>query len=277
MMHTGYQQCRQPRQRGFTLIEAIVVLTITAIVAAVVAIFMRTPIQSYFDVSRRAAVTDTLDTALLRISRDVRLALPNSVRVTADGQSLEFLHTRTGGRYLSATDQAGNGDVLDFNNVDLSFDLLGAPLDMLSGDQIVIYNLGVPGADAYEATSAATPHVRRTYNGASGLVNRITLATDARFPFDSPGHHFQVVDTAVTYRCRDGVLTRYWGYAIEPVQPDPPAGGQNALLATQVSACYFGYAPGVTERSDLVTLQLALTSQDETTRLAYQVHVSNAP
>ncbi|MFT5591143.1 MAG: MSHA biogenesis protein MshO, partial [Bradyrhizobium sp.] len=93
MMHTGYQQCRQPRQRGFTLIEAIVVLTITAIVAAVVAIFMRTPIQSYFDVSRRAAVTDTLDTALLRISRDVRLALPNSVRVTADGQSLEFLHT----------------------------------------------------------------------------------------------------------------------------------------------------------------------------------------
>ncbi|MEB0134702.1 type II secretion system protein [Actimicrobium sp. CCC2.4] len=267
----------QRHQYGFTLIEAVMVLTITAIVAGVVAIFLRTPVQSYFDVSRRVTVTDTLDTALQRIGRDVRLALPNSVRVSADGQSLEFLHTRAGGRYRSETDRAGNGDVLDFNNVDLSFDVLGAPLEMTSGDQIVVYNLGVPGADAYETTISALPHVRKAYTGPSGLVSHITLATDTRFPFDSPGHRFQVVDTAVTYRCRDGVLMRYWGYGIQPAQPDPPTDGQSALLATQVSACYFGYAPGVTERSGLVTLQLALTSQDETTRLAYQVHVSNAP
>ncbi|MFT5531934.1 MAG: MSHA biogenesis protein MshO [Burkholderiaceae bacterium] len=264
-------------QRGFTLIEAIVVLTITALLAAVAAIFLHSPIQSYFDVSRRVAISDALDTALQRIGRDVRLALPNSVRVSADGQALEFLHTRTGGRYRSEVDHAGNGDALDFGDADSSFDILGAPLALFTGDQIVVTNLGVPGADAYEATFAATPHVRRTYNGPSGPISNITIDTDARFPFDSPGHRFQVVDTPVTYRCRAGVLTRYWDYVIQPDQPDPPGDGQSAVLATQVSACYFGYAPGVTERSGLLSVQLALTSLDETTRLAYQVHVSNVP
>ena len=75
------QTAMTQRQRGFTLIEAVMVITITGIVAAMVAIFIRTPIQSYFDLERRVEMTDTADTALRRIARDSRLALPNSVRV----------------------------------------------------------------------------------------------------------------------------------------------------------------------------------------------------
>ncbi len=51
------------RQRGFTLIEAVMVIAITGIVAAMVAIFIRTPIQGYFDLERRVEMTDTADTA----------------------------------------------------------------------------------------------------------------------------------------------------------------------------------------------------------------------
>jgi MSHA biogenesis protein MshO len=86
-------------QRGFTLIEMIVVITITAIISAVVAVFLRAPIQGYFDASRRADLTDTADSAMRRISRDLHLALPNSVRVSSSGNpAIEFLQTRTGGR-----------------------------------------------------------------------------------------------------------------------------------------------------------------------------------
>jgi MSHA biogenesis protein MshO len=73
---------RLPRRAaGFTLIEAIIAIVITGILGSVVAVFINRPIQGYFDSVRRAELTDQADVALRRISRDIRLALPNSLRV----------------------------------------------------------------------------------------------------------------------------------------------------------------------------------------------------
>lgn len=259
-------------QTGFTLIEAVMVIAITGIVAAVVAVFMQAPIQGYFDSARRAELTDTADTAIRRISRDVHLALPNSVRL-ATPQVMEFLQTRTGGRY-----RADGGDPLGFaqaNPADTTFDVLGPAMTMATGDQIVIFNLGIPGADAYAGAN------RRAYTGAVGAINNIAINAGALpFPLDSPGRRFQVVDTPVTYICdlAAGTLTRFWGYAITTAQPNPPpVGTPSALLAKNVSACSFTYAPGVTARSGLVSMQLAITQNNETVSLYHAVHVSNAP
>jgi len=52
------------RQVGFTLIEAIIVIAITGIVAAAVAMFIRLPVQGYVDSAARAELTDIADTAL---------------------------------------------------------------------------------------------------------------------------------------------------------------------------------------------------------------------
>ncbi|TAN77825.1 MAG: type II secretion system protein, partial [Gallionella sp.] len=60
----------------------VMVIVITGIIGSMVAVFIKAPVQQYFDVARRADMTDTADTALRRITRDLRLALPNSVRVT---------------------------------------------------------------------------------------------------------------------------------------------------------------------------------------------------
>jgi MSHA biogenesis protein MshO len=253
-------------QRGFTLLEAIIVITITGIIAAVVAVFIRAPVQAYFDSARRAELTDIADTAVRRISRDLHLALPNSVRL-ANPQVMEFLQTRTGGRYRAD----GPGDVLNFNVADSSFDVLGPAITMVAGDQIVIYNLGVPGADAYAGDN-------RT--GYVSTVGTVVTITSKLFPFDSPNHRFQVVDTPVTYLCDltpPGTLRRYSGYAITPAQPNPPAGGTSALLAQNVSNCVFNYAQGVTERNGLVSIRLEITQSGETVRLYHEVHVSNVP
>jgi MSHA biogenesis protein MshO len=96
-----------------TLIELIVVITITAIIATVLGVIVVRPIQSYQAQVRRAELVDAAEMALRRMGREIRLALPNSVRVrdslgnvdnvtcNAAGAicSLEILRTVDGARY----------------------------------------------------------------------------------------------------------------------------------------------------------------------------------
>lgn len=274
-----------PRQSGFTLVEAVVVIVITGIVAAIVAVFIARPIQGYTDAARRADLTDAADTALRRIARDLRLALPNSVRVNGANNIVEFLSTCAGGRYRAAPD--GGTDDLDFNNAnDTTFDVLGnvdftqclpAPGQT---NQIVVYNLGFDQADAYAGNN------RRAYSGGGGQPTNITFTSStppAPFPLESPGRRFHVVDTPVSYACAGGQLQRYWGYAIQANQPaltwlaTPANNALSALLAQDVTNCVFTYAPGVTGRSGMVAMQITLSRNNETVTLYHQVHVTNVP
>src|SRR3954463_8106182 len=133
---------------GFTLTEAVMVIVITGILAGMVAVFIQKPVQGFFDTARRAALVDAADTVLRRLSRDVREALPNSVRVSG-GTALEFLHVRSAGRYR----EQGPGDILDFTTNDTSFGVLGPAVSVQSGDSIVVYNLGIPGSSsAYDVS-----------------------------------------------------------------------------------------------------------------------------
>ena len=201
------------------------------------------------------------------MGRDIRLALPNSVRVTSVGGVfyLEFLGTRSGGRYRAQ----GGGDILDFTTADASFDVLGPAIAMQAGDRIAVYNLGIPGADAWAGDTLAT------YAGAAGSVSTLAIASKL-FPLASPGNRFQIVDGPVSYVCDPaaGTLTRFWGY-------DPAVGvtaaTPRALLASRVSDCSFDYQPGVTERGGLVSMALNLSQANETVRLVANTQVSNQP
>lgn len=276
------------RQFGFTLIEMVMVIVITGIIAAAVAVFMHAPIKGYFDVVRRAEMTDRADLALRRIGRDLRLALPNSVRVTTLGgnTALEFLLTRAGGRYRASLTAVGAGDMLDFNNgSDTSFDVLGPAVSVASGDHLVIYNLGISGADAYaDPALASSGSMRRPISGAGGSLNAITFsalpaALPAPFLFASPDSRFYIVQGPVSYYCDlvTGRLMRFSAYSINPTQAVPPA-GTGALMAENVTACTMNYdADAIAKRTGLVTLTLTLTQGGESITLYQTAHVNNAP
>ena len=66
--------------RGFTLIELVMVIVISAVMAAALVVFFRPAIEGYLASRARADLTDQADTALRRMVRDVRLAVPNSIR-----------------------------------------------------------------------------------------------------------------------------------------------------------------------------------------------------
>ena len=286
------------RQRGVTMVEMIVVIVITGIIGGVVALFIRLPVQNYTESVARAAATDVADLSLRRMARDLRLALPNSVRVPtappANTRFIEFLHTTAGLRYLAEDDVVGTaapGNYLNWNDATkTTFDVVGgvptgrhAPVVK---NFIVVYNLGAeqePG-NAYDCTVRCN---RAEISAISATT--ITLASNP-FPGQkidgtalmSPSKRAHVVTSAVTYGCdiTRGTLTRYWGYTITPGQPTPPTSGSSALVAENVKACDFRYTNLANQRSGLIGLSLSLGIPGQPLAnigLEHQVHVDNTP
>jgi len=266
-------------ESGFTLIEMIVVIVIVGILAALGGMFIVKPVTGYVDLARRTRLVDQAEMALRRMQRDIRHALPNSVRIDGTGRYLEMLNTVDGGRYRRYPDpNPGGDDILDFSSPDSSFDVLGdLSLAPNPGDSLVIYNVASTGSsgNAYDLTS----NNRATVSGGS-----IASVGFAAFSFvnSSPRQRFFLVDQPVSYACEDsdgdGVLelNRYDGYAIQTAQPTAALSGED-LVAQGVSACSFSYDPGASQRAGLVTLELTLTEAGESITLLHQVHVVNVP
>lgn len=258
---------------GFSLVELIVVLVLLGVLATISVALIRQPIDASADVQRRARLADAADQAMSRINRDVRLSLPNSLRVSPDGRAIEMLVAPMAGRYRARPTAADAGDVLDFTRPDASFDLL-APLPQAptAGQWAVVYNLTAEGLQANAWAGG-----NRAAIGSGSTDSRIVLAAPFQFPFPSPAQRVYVVDRAVQYRCAaDGRLFRHAGHAPAAAMQVPPA-STGALLAEGVSFCNFRYQPGTASRQGLVSLSLGLTRDGETLNLLKSIHLANQP
>jgi MSHA biogenesis protein MshO len=299
------------QQTGFSLVEAVVVIAISGIIVAAVALFIRAPVTGYVDTAHRAELTDIADTALRRIGRDLRTALPNSIRVTSVGSVffLEYLEVRTGGRYRADTSggatapacpnddtRVTDDDILSFYAspsvaTDTCFKTLGNIPNLaqiVNTDYVVVFNLGIPGASAYESPNTNKSLISGT--STSGNEDRIAFNAQT-FRLPSPGDRFVVITGPVSYVCDPvgGTLRRYSGYAIQASQPNSAGAAPlstapvNALLASHVSACSFTYNSAVVaQRDGLVTMSLSVAEansqgKDETVTLYEAAHVSNVP
>lgn len=280
----------QRRQAGFTLIEMIMVIVIVGILAGIVAVFIARPVQGYVDSVRRAELTDAADVALRRMTRDVRLALPNSLRTVAGG--FEFILTKAGGRYRDAADGSTGGNDLSFHSNKTKFDVLG-PMPALatgaSGDYIVVYNLG-PGyepGNAYDC-SATPPGCNIAQVDSLLGANTVRLVTNVfgaqSPPLPSPNSRFQVVgfgDKVVRYTCTGGVLTRQSGcsLATPSVCPDPGSVLAGSASSEPKASCSIDYSSAVLGRNGLLQIQLTITDtpSGESVVLFRQIPMSNSP
>lgn len=278
-MNNSHISGRVFSQRGFTLLEMVITIVILSVVGGILAMFIRQPISNYQDTVRRAELSYQAEAALQKMSRDVSQALPNSVRITG-GACVEYIPVQAGGRYRAETSAIGVGDVLNFALQDSSFDVLTAdnlPNFMVGGPwHVVVYNLGVPGSDAYQANVAGNNN--RASLSSSSTATKLTLTSANQFPDDSPSRRFFVIPNySVVYSCAGGKLwrsTRTLSSNLAPLSSCPSSG---AVVAGEVSNCSFDYLPATFQNLGQLTIRLSITREDETVSLYRELYVANTP
>jgi MSHA biogenesis protein MshO len=277
------------------------VIAVTGIVATMVGAFVFRPVQGYTDLARRAALTDSAESVLRRMARDIRLAVPNSVRITTVGSgfALELLPVVDGGRY--ATEEATaceNLTSFDGAAADGQFDILGTFPTLGTGTfathRLVINNQGDATSNDVYADAVAVAG-QRIITAASITVTAGTCGnskhnitfTAHQFRTDSPRDRVFVVTTPVSYLCvpsaSGGTLTRYQGYTFAALQTArdtagelTAAGATSARIADHITACAAATATSDIRDRGLVTLRLVLADSGEQVALTHQVQVDNS-
>lgn len=292
------------KRHGFTLVELIVVIAITGVIAGIFAMLLGPTLQNYLAVGRRANLTHLADTALRRMVAEIHTAVPNSLRLLPDPASgsicLEMVPSSDGGRFRIAPDSDWDQANPGYPSMPLYMNQPGSGFDVLTpfinppnnGDFVVIGNQNTndvySGADRAVIKSVGSPPGTGTHPPLG--LSRITLSAPTQFPYGYEGGRFYVVPQTlrdVTYECQGagkdsdgsgtGTLTRVVNYNFNPAQVCPIPGG--ALVATHVAACNFVYNPsqGATQQSGFAQLQLTLSDHGETVTLTVGSQVENLP
>lgn len=284
---TAQEQCpARVHSGGFTLVELILVIILMGILSAVATVFILPPFEAAIDIERRANLVDAADSAMTRIGREARNALPNSIRVhQATGNAhVEFITTRTGGRYRRLPAPGGGSNIFVPARSADSFDVPGGLPDAGAvatrgagtncangaGDCVSVFNTSQNGFDAYSGQNIAAI--------TSASANSLSYASGgAAFATHSPRQRFFVIDDVVSYVCdpASGRLERFSGYGLQPGTPSLGAGGQ--LVAENVTGCRFTFNPGTASRRGLLTLRIDLARGGEDVFLLTQVQIMNAP
>ncbi|MFK4751413.1 type II secretion system protein [Oceanobacter antarcticus] len=247
------RRCMAVGVGGFTLIEMIMVIVITGIIGLVSTRFISLSVLGWLDTSSRSMWASNASATAEQIIRDIRLALPNSVR----------RFENNGSSCLELVPVLGSSDYLT-----LPLGLAGTVMQVVefpglrSGDTgyVAVYPVGsevIYGAAGSEPGSALSSSMATL-----GLVQNhrqtLVFSQNERFLTDSPQRRVYLVDTPVAY-CEDagGRIWRYrgYGFAADSSQLLPATDATLMLDSLLPGSLEFGLLASGVQRNAVVSVR----------------------
>ena len=254
------------RSSGFTLIELMTVVVILAVIGTLGSGYLVSAVQSYRISSERAKLIAQGRQALERMSRELRQALPNSVRVTGAGNCVEFLPLVAGGNYIGVLPDSSNGA----GGVS-SFETGGYQLGPGKARYVYVGALAVAdvyGGDSGAAISAAEDH----------SDNILSLSAAHQFTRNSVRRRFFLADNPAAFCFSAAEIRHYADYATPTSSSGSPSGAGTLLAAgVSLSGGPFSLSAGTEDRNSVLSMAFNFSRSGETVTLSQQVFIRNVP
>ena len=290
------------RAKGFTLIELVMVIILLGIISVGISSVIKFGSQIYSSVTGREALMSGARFAIERLNREVRAALPNSVRVNSSEdplrplkplkQCLEFTPVAASTVYLDipVAPEPIDDKISVISSDDSDFDS-----NFNSNLRVATYTL--TAEDVYglndqifallqDPDPDPDPDPKYALNKAELHKWILTLNAEVHFDQDSPTRRLYLIEPPVSYCVHGDQLTRHTGYTRDSDNLPTACTGSTCaasavLMAEDVnlvaSDLPFSVDNATRIRNSLISIKLTFTRDDETISFNNEIQVPNVP
>jgi MSHA biogenesis protein MshO len=268
-------------QQGFTLIELVTVIVILGVLATGISSFLRFGTQSYTHAADRDALISTARFVVERLNREVRNALPNSIRTNGDkNQCLEFVPIDKSVIYLDipvAPEAASNSVDVIMLAGDLSSSTEYVAVYALNSDDI--YNKAPGVIEAFSSVANS---------GNKEQKSTINFASSIRFKEESPTERLYFIGSPISYCVENQAIYRYQTYGFDSDsyssagKPLSTTNTKKVLMAEYVdnyadTESPFQTSPPTLQRNGLALIRLKFARNLEEIVFNNEIQVPNVP
>lgn len=277
---------------GFTLMELIIVIIIMGVMSVGIAGFIKLSTQTYLNVTERDELLANARFAVERLNREIRNALPNSMRVDniiisgeVVGQCLEYVPIVTSTVYTEiavAPESAANTLTVIPFKISATVDYACADC----GDVVMVYPLDI--TEVYQDHNNTSGKGFEIANYPATSISEIELKQTGTFAEESPTQRAYIVNSPISY-CIDGTtekITRYANYGFTAAQELPPnivtsPALKSSLMAQNTSFnendLPFSVTPPSLQRNAVVQIKLNFVRGLEEVVFDNAIHINNIP